>query len=241
MFEDSLVISRGSGIPAGQRWTAAASSALQVAVAAAFIALPILHPDSLPFHASAANLVPPIATKPKPIEIQHSSSSSPQSAAAPPLSGSNRPMIPSLLPSVDQDATEEPTFAQTASMGAPDFMASMRGSNSATGPAVSLAHPNAPAKPVRISAGVVQGMLLAPIKPIYPPIAKAAHVEGDVVVQATISRTGSVEELHVVSGPAMLQNAAMDAIRAARYQPFQLNGEPTAVEVCITVRFRMGA
>ena len=83
-------------------------------------------------------------------------------------------------------------------------------------------------------------MLIAPIRPVYPAIAKAAGVQGTVVVEAVISRKGTVESLHVVSGPAMLQQAALDAIREARYQPFRLNGEPTEVQTTITVNFRMG-
>jgi protein TonB len=83
-------------------------------------------------------------------------------------------------------------------------------------------------------------MLLAPIRPVYPVIAKAAGVQGTVVVEAVISRKGTIESLHVVSGPAMLQNAALDAIRQARYQPYRLNGEPTEVQTTITVNFRIG-
>ena len=77
-------------------------------------------------------------------------------------------------------------------------------------------------------------MLIAPIHPVYPMIAKAARVEGTVVVEAVISRTGTIESLHVVSGPVMLQGAAIDAIREARYQPYRLNGEPTEVQTVIT-------
>jgi protein TonB len=83
-------------------------------------------------------------------------------------------------------------------------------------------------------------MLLAPIRPVYPAIAKAAHVEGSVVVEAVISRMGTIESLHVVSGPLMLQNAALDAIREARYQPYRLNGQAIDVQTTITVNFRMG-
>jgi protein TonB len=84
-------------------------------------------------------------------------------------------------------------------------------------------------------------MLIAPIRPVYPPIAKAAHAEGTVIVEAIISRTGTIESLHVVSGPPMLQRAAIEAIQAARYQPYRLNGAATAVETTITVNFRMGS
>jgi periplasmic protein TonB len=84
-------------------------------------------------------------------------------------------------------------------------------------------------------------MLLTPIRPVYPAIAKAAHVEGRVVIEATISQTGAIESLHVVSGPAMLQSSAIEAIRAARYQPYRLNGQATAVQTTIIVNFRIGA
>ena len=108
------------------------------------------------------------------------------------------------------------------------------------GPIVSVVAARAPVAPLHVSTGVLQGMLLAPIRPVYPAIAKAAHVEGSVVVEAVISRKGTIESLHVVSGPLMLQNAALDAIREARYQPYRLNGEAIDVQTTITVNFRMG-
>jgi periplasmic protein TonB len=81
---------------------------------------------------------------------------------------------------------------------------------------------------------------LTPIRPVYPAIARAAHVEGVVVVEAVISRMGTIESLRVVSGPEMLRGAALEAIREARYQPYRLNGEPVEVQTTITVNFRMG-
>ena len=88
--------------------------------------------------------------------------------------------------------------------------------------------------------GFLEGMLLAPIRPVYPSIARAARVEGAVVVEAIISKTGTIESLRVVSGPVMLQSAAVDAIREARYRPYRLNGEAVEVETRITVNFRIG-
>jgi protein TonB len=82
-------------------------------------------------------------------------------------------------------------------------------------------------------------MLLTPIRPVYPAIAKAARVEGSVVVEAVISRMGTIESLRVVSGPTMLQSAALEAIRGAKYQPYRLNGEATEVQTTITVNFRL--
>ena len=99
----------------------------------------------------------------------------------------------------------------------------------------------APTKPVRVSAGVSAGLLVQPIRPVYPGIAKAAHMEGAVVIEAIISKSGQIESAHVISGPAMLQSAALEAVRAARYSPYRLNGEATDVETTITINFRLGS
>jgi protein TonB len=71
-------------------------------------------------------------------------------------------------------------------------------------------------------------------------VSRAAHVEGTVVIDAIISRAGSIESAHVLSGPPMLQAAALAAVRQARYRPFLLNGQPTEVQTTITINFRMG-
>jgi protein TonB len=83
-------------------------------------------------------------------------------------------------------------------------------------------------------------MLLNKTTPIYPPIAKAARVSGTVILQATISKTGTIENLRVISGPAMLQQSAMDAVRSWRYRPYMLNGDPVEVETSVNVVFTLG-
>jgi protein TonB len=83
-------------------------------------------------------------------------------------------------------------------------------------------------------------LLLSPIQPVYPPIAKAIRLQGSVVIEAIISKTGRLESVNVVSGPDMLRKAAMDAVAAARYRPYLLNGEPTEVKTVYTVVFSMG-
>ncbi|MGA7342857.1 MAG: energy transducer TonB, partial [Terracidiphilus sp.] len=98
----------------------------------------------------------------------------------------------------------------------------------------------APPKKVNISAGVAVGMLLQKTQPIYPPIAKAARVSGTVVLQATISKQGTITNLRVVSGPAMLQSSALDAVRTWRYRPYLLNNEPVEVETTVNVIFTLG-
>jgi TonB family protein len=93
---------------------------------------------------------------------------------------------------------------------------------------------------VNLPSGVVEGLLLDKTNPVYPPIAKAARVSGTVVLQAAISKTGTIEGLHVVSGPAMLQQAAFDAVKTWRYKPYYLQGEPVKVLTTINVVFSLG-
>jgi protein TonB len=96
-------------------------------------------------------------------------------------------------------------------------------------------------KVVTVSAGVAVGMLTRKTQPIYPPIAKSARVQGTIVLQAIISKSGSVDNIRVVSGPVMLRQAAVDAVKTWRYRPYMLNNTPTDVETTINVIFALGA
>ena len=92
---------------------------------------------------------------------------------------------------------------------------------------------------VRVSGMVVEGLLLHRTLPAYPPIAVASRTQGTVVLQATISRSGTIENLHVASGPPMLQQAALNAVRSWRYKPYLLNGDPVEVETTVNVVFKL--
>ena len=114
---------------------------------------------------------------------------------------------------------------------------------SALGPLATPAPRIRPARaagPMRVSEGVASGQLLVPIRPQYPAIARAAGVQGTVVVAAVISLEGRIESLRVLSGPPLLVDAAVSAIRQARYRPWTLNGQPVEVETTIRVVFSVG-
>jgi periplasmic protein TonB len=240
MFEDSLVESRVGHLSAGKGWTTLASISFQFAVAAIVIALPWFHPEALPFHSDAPKMLLPLPPKPPvPVVRAERASATSTSTAAP---STVRAMImPRLVLSRDLAANDTPALAPIGmGMGASNSVISGIGvAGDGHGPSVTVAQPRATGR-ISVSKGVSQGMLIAPIRPVYPAIAKAAHVEGTVVVEAIISVTGTVESLHVLNGPAMLQSAAIDAIQAARYQPYRLNDVPTEVQTTITVNFRLG-
>ena len=94
--------------------------------------------------------------------------------------------------------------------------------------------------PTHVSSGVMAGQIIEKTVPAYPSIAKAAGVQGTVILQAAISKTGTIENLRVMSGPAMLQQAAVDAVKTWRYRPYLLNSEPVEVETTVNVVFTMG-
>ncbi len=95
-------------------------------------------------------------------------------------------------------------------------------------------------KKVNISAGVAAGMITKKVVPEYPAVAKAARIQGVVVLQATITKTGEVDQLRVIGGPPLLQGAALDAVKQWQYRPFLVNGEPMEVETTVNVIFSLG-
>ena len=112
---------------------------------------------------------------------------------------------------------------------------------SATSSLAAVPRMSVPAAPkrIRISQGVTKGMLIQKIEPTYPPIARSARIQGQVVLTAIISKTGNIQNLTLVSGHPMLVPAALDAVKQWRYRPFLLNGEPVEVETTVTLTFQL--
>jgi periplasmic protein TonB len=92
---------------------------------------------------------------------------------------------------------------------------------------------------VRVSQGVTQGLLIRKVQPAYPPLARQARIQGTVLLAAEISKDGSIENLHLISGHPMLAPAAIEAVKQWKYKPYILNGEPVEVETQITVNFTL--
>ena len=88
-----------------------------------------------------------------------------------------------------------------------------------------------------ISGGVLNGKAISLPKPAYPPIARAAHASGTVVVQVLIDENGSVVSAHAVSGHPLLQAVAVSAARQARFSPTKLSGQPVKVTGVIQYNF----
>jgi len=109
------------------------------------------------------------------------------------------------------------------------------GSSSSEVPPPSV-EPEAPVR-IRVGGEIKPPRLVSSALPIYPAGARDAGIEGDVVVDTTIDKTGKVTGMKVVSGNAMLRQAALDALRQWKYEPSKLNGEPVPVQMTVTIRF----
>lgn len=86
---------------------------------------------------------------------------------------------------------------------------------------------------------MLEGSLYHRVQPLYPPLARAARIQGEVVLSATISKEGTIENLQVLRGHPMLVKAAIDAVSQWRYRPYILNNEPVEVETQILVTFTL--
>ena len=97
----------------------------------------------------------------------------------------------------------------------------------------------APQQRVRVSQGVVQGLLVHQVKPEYPPAARTARIQGEVVLHAIIGKDGNVKQVQVLSGHPLLASAAENAVKQWRYKPYVLNGQPVEVDTTVNVNFTM--
>ena len=94
-------------------------------------------------------------------------------------------------------------------------------------------------KPVPVGGRIRPPARLAYVVPLYPPLAQTARIEGDVTLEAIIGVDGTVQDLRIVSGVQLLNDAALGAVRHWRYTPTLLNGVPVPVVMTVTVSFRL--
>ena len=88
---------------------------------------------------------------------------------------------------------------------------------------------------------MLEGSLIRRVQPSYPALARAARIQGQVVLAAVISKAGTIENLRTITGHPLLVPAAVEAVSQWRYRPYILNGEVIEVETQITVNFILGA
>jgi TonB family protein len=94
-------------------------------------------------------------------------------------------------------------------------------------------------QPVGLPKGVSQGLLIEKVQPAYPPLARRARIQGEVVLRAIIDKDGNIADLTLISGHPMLAPSALEAVKQWKYKPYLLEGQPVTVETQITVNFAL--
>lgn len=94
---------------------------------------------------------------------------------------------------------------------------------------------------VRVGGDVKAPELVQKVQPDYPPVARVAHVEGKVVIDAIISKDGDVIGERAISGPGLLVQSALSAVKQWKYKPTYLNGQPVDLAMQVTVDFTLGS
>jgi protein TonB len=99
--------------------------------------------------------------------------------------------------------------------------------------------PPPPQQPVRVGGNIKPPTKVKDVRPVYPPIAQSARVQGVVIIEATIGTNGKVTDARVLRSIPLLDQAALDAVRQWEFTPTLLNGVPVPVIMTVTVNFTL--
>jgi TonB family protein len=176
------------------------------------------------------------------------------SAGKPPVSGGERNnSAPGYTGQGASRLADKPTFSSKKSAQVP-LRSPLRSSSSAAAPTMAkdaaevtdesgdadvLTSVPLSGRPVDVSAGVMAANLVSAPKPSYPTLASLTRTQGNVVMQAVISKDGTVEKLHVIKGHRLLRGAAKNAVRNWRYRPYKIDGVPVDVATTVSVDFSL--
>jgi protein TonB len=240
MFEDSLIES-GNKLKTKRLFTSILSFIGQFALVGILILIPLIYTDALPKGMTMSFLVAPPPPPPPP-----------PPAAAPikivkmvseVVNGQLR--APTKIPDKVQMIKEDenpPDLGGGVPGGVPGGIAGGSAGGVIGGilssAAVAVPKAATPTR-VRVSQGVSAGLLIRKVQPNYPQLAKQARIQGQVVLQAEISKDGTIQNLQLISGHPMLAPAAIEAVKQWRYKPYLLNGEPVAVDTQVIVNFSL--
>ena len=241
MVEDSLIES-GGRLKTKRGWTSIVSFIIQIGIVGVMVLIPLIFTEALPKGTSMFMLVAPPPPPPPP----------PPAAAVVHVKQVQTDIVngelrtPTKIPKKIQMIKEDEAPPQMASTGVVGGVpggvpgGSMGGVIGSVLSSTPVAVPKiATPTRVRVSSGVSSGLLIRKGSPNYPPLARQARIQGTVLLQAQISKDGSIQNLQLISGHPMLAPAAIEAVKQWKYKPYLLNGEPVEVETQVQVNFTL--
>ena len=246
MFEDTLIESTNR-IRTRRGWTTIVSFALQIVAIVIVVLIPLIYTQALPTRELTTMLVaPPPPPPPPPPPAASPATPKPTPVKTEVLNSGELRMptkIPKKVEMVQESSAPPPSAVANGVVGGVPGGVAGGQVGGVIGGVLSSAPAAVPkvATPqkVRVSQGVVSGLLQHKVEPQYPPAARSARIQGAVVLKATIGKDGRVNDLQVVSGHPMLAQAALSAVKQWRYKPYYLNGEPVSIDTTITVNFTL--
>jgi len=242
MFEDSLLESGGKRKSTRSFWTTMMSFGLQLIVIGVGVLIPLIYTEALPRQQLMTFLVAPPPPPPPPpppsvaiVKVQRIQSELDNGQLKAPTK------IPQKIAIIREEDTPPPSVGGGvfgAIGGVPGGQVGGVIGSILSSTAVAAPRAATPTR-IRVSQGVTEGLLVHRVQPNYPPLARQARIQGQVVIAALIGKDGSIQNLRVVSGHPMLTGAALDAVRQWKYKPYFLNGEPVEVDTQIMVNFTL--
>jgi len=252
MFEQTFVDGEGK---TNKSWTVFVSFVGQILLIIVAVLLPLIYTDVLPSATLTSFLTAPPPPPPPP----------PPPAAAPPVKvvkviprqfDAGKLMAPKSVPKevaiIKEEELPPPSSGVSGVVGGiaggvaggamGGVLSGVLGGIPTAVPAPPPAAPKpkeAPVQRIKVGGNVQAAMVIKKVQPIYPQLAKSARVSGVVHLAAVIAKDGTIQELHSLGGPALLIQAAMDAVKQWVYKPTLLNGEPVEVQTTIDVNFTL--
>ena len=242
MFEQSILVNHGSNKP----WSFFASVSAELVAVSLIVLIPLTYTDHLPeFHWKSVTVAPPVRPIQPVVPVSQTSGPFTQTISWRPTR---------IWSSVARQSDTQPASTMSATIDLPPSLFATSDpavSTSLIGQAVgkpNVVHqynppvaekPPPPSGPIRVSEGVQMAKLINRVMPIYPPLAKSAHISGVVHLIGIISKDGTIRDLKVISGHPLLTKAALDAVSQWVYKPTLLNNEAVEVIAPIDVYFTL--
>ncbi len=243
MFEQTFVEGQGQTT---KTWTTMGAFIAQIIFIIIAVLVPLIFTDVLPKTQLTSLLVAPPPPPPPPPPAPEV----PQVKAVkviPRQFDAGRLMAPKSVPTaiavIQEEELPPPTTGVAGGINMGGGMGGgVLGSLLSAAPTQAVAPPPKIAQAVqriRVGGNVQQANLVRKVNPSYPPLAKQARIQGHVMLQAVISKEGTIQDLKVASGHPLLVQAALDAVKQWVYRPTMLNGEPVEVSTEIDVNFTL--
>jgi protein TonB len=210
--------------------------AIQAAIVSALVIVPLFVTEAIDLHQFEKTLLvaPPAAPSPPAIRAQ---AVVPKQTFLHPLLTAPTIIPKKIVESASDIGAAAPSISDTAggvAGGTGDVLGGSLGAPPPPPPAAVK-----PKGPIRISTGMKEPRVLFAPQPVYSPIAKAAHVEGTVILDAIIDEQGDVTQVRVISGPALLLASALKAVSERKYAPTILDGQPVSIRLNVTIDFHL--